>query len=365
MNLRSILTGVRNVPHRIRSAQFLQGRRTRTILVLVAVLAVVGGSAGGFYWVHAVSLPKNAALRYNDRVVTVDELDRRVDTLKALYGVQPPDPGDKQKSNAFRRDMAKAIAVSMILDDAAKERGIVIAGKTVRDTLTKFISENIGEGPSARARFVRALGTTGTSEQAVLDEIRRQLVSVSLFEDITQGLSVNDSEVAEAFKNRKKQLGRPERRKILNIVVGTEEEAKAIVSDLRAGSSFEKLARERSLDGATRGDGGNLGLVSAGQLQDEYAETAFNAEPGSIFGPVKAEHGWNVGKVKKVLPPAEASLAEVEEPLRRTLEMERAIERWRSWLGEEIKNADVEYAEGYRPAAPDAPPSHTPGMSPR
>ncbi|MDT7726574.1 MAG: peptidyl-prolyl cis-trans isomerase [Actinomycetota bacterium] len=333
----------------------------KKIGVALALVLLLGG---GYWWMRSDELPEDAAFQYGDQVVTVAQLQDRIQTLTALYGVQPPDPQDTGKLEAFRRDTAKAVAVSLVLDKSARENNIVIADKAARDVLTKFVSQQIGEGPEARTKFVQALGTSGTSEDAVLDEIKRQLSVSQLFDSITKGTSVTDAEVTEAFGKRKAQLDTPELRKIANIVVKTKETADQALTELRNGTAFETVVAQRSLDGATRDKGGDLGEVGAAQLEDDYARMAFATQPGAVFGPVQTQYGWNIGKVGQVLPPQPAAFEQVKDKLKQQLELEKALEKWRGWLGEQLKGAGVRYADTYRPADPDAPPQQAPGWSP-
>ncbi|SFB53491.1 peptidyl-prolyl cis-trans isomerase C [Amycolatopsis marina] len=342
----------------------LPRRRSWRILTILTLVVLLSGSGLAWWSSRADDLPDGVVFTYGDQTETVENLQDRIQTLKALYGVQPPDAQDTVKSEAFRRDTAKAVAVGMVLERAARDRGIVIADKAAQDVLTRFISERIGEGPDARSKFVQALGTTGTSEDAVLDEIKRQLAVSQLFDSVTKGSSVSDIEVADAFAQRKEQLGNPERRQITNIVVRTKEDADQVLADLNAGTPFETLVAQRSLDGATRDKGGDLGQVTAAQLEDGYAKAAFAVPAGGLFGPTQTTHGWNVGRVRQVLPPQPAVFDQVKDQLKQQLVLEKALATWREWLGAKLVGADVRYADAYRPADPSAPPQQAPGWSP-
>ncbi|MFE6610942.1 peptidyl-prolyl cis-trans isomerase [Amycolatopsis sp. NPDC057786] len=347
------------LPGKVRLPRSRRGR----ILTMLVLVALLGGAGIGWWSSRAGELPDGVVFAYGDQTETVEQLQDRIQTLKALYGVQPPDTQDTAKSDTFRRDTAKAVAVGMVLDGAARDRGIVIADKAARDVLTRFISQQIGEGPDARSKFVQALGTTGTSEDAVIDEIKRQLAVSQLFDSVTKGSSVSDAEVADAFAQRKAQLDNPERRQIANIVVRTKEDADRVLADLNAGTPFETLVAQRSLDGATRGKGGDLGQVTAAQLEDEYGKAAFAVPAGGRFGPTQTKNGWNVGWVRQVLPPQPAVLDQVKDRLKQQLVLEKALATWREWLGSQLAGANVRYADAYRPADPTAPPQQAPGWS--
>jgi len=360
---------------RLRRVRMPRSNRLRAVLVVVLVVLLAG--TGGFFWLKAGKsilglqsgegvlsflptwLPENVAFQYGDRDVSVDELNSELDTLRALYGVQVPTDGNQLA--AFRKDAAKAYAVSLILDRAAADNGIVIADKTARDTMSRFVQEKLGNGADAYSKFVAALGDQGTTEQAVIDELKRRLAMAQLFDKITAGLpAVTDQDVQAAFAQRKNSLGTPEKRQIANIVVASKDDADRALAAIRSGTPFATEAQRVSLDGSTRDKGGDLGAVSRDQLEQAYGDVAFAATPGQPFGPVQNRYGWNIGQVGQVTPPVPADLAQVKEPLRQELTVERALEKWRSWLGDQIKNAHVRYADEYRPADPDAAPGDVP-----
>ncbi|SBW22819.1 parvulin-like peptidyl-prolyl isomerase [Candidatus Protofrankia californiensis] len=235
----------------------------------------------------------------------------------------------------------------------------MIADKMAQDALGRFIEQQFGNGSDARERFVQALGTVGTNEQAVLTEIKRQLAINQLFQRTAGTPAISDAELHTQFDQHKDQLATPERRDLRNIVVSSQAEADQVVRDAAAGTPFELLAQQRSLDGSTRDGGGALGVVTASQLDSGYAPVAFAAPPGAVFGPVQTQYGWNVGKVIQIIPPAPAVFDQVKDSLRQQVQLERQLGAWRGWLTGAIRNAHVRYAAGYRPADPDSPPQDT------
>ncbi|GAB2988343.1 hypothetical protein GCM10017788_10950 [Amycolatopsis acidiphila] len=353
--LRALLARVRAFAHLPRS------RKGWAVLVVVLVV-IAGGGTGGYLWWNAGRVPAGAAFRVGDTVVTIDQLNAEADRLRALYGLQIPT--DPAKLDGFRRAVAKADAVRIILDDQARQHGIVIADKTAQDVLTRYISQQAGDGADAHASFVQGLGAAGTSEGAVLDEIKHMLAVNQLFGQQTQGITVTDQQVRDAFPKRQASLGTPEKRDIHNIVVRTQDEAQHIRDQVSSGAVFEDIAKSSSLDDQTRASGGDLGTLSAGQLDPDYAKVAFAAPAGAVFGPVQTQYGWNVGKVVSIVPPVPAQFDAVQAQLKQQLTDEQMMSRWQDWLTQQIRAADVRYADDYRPQDPDAPPPTQMGGQP-
>ena len=335
----------------IRPPSTVKGR----ILAGVALVVLLALAGGGVFWYQSTHLPDGVAFRVYGQDVTATTLDDDVQTDKALFGVQPPTEGPRLDS--FRRDFAKATAVSIVIDKAAADRHIAIADRQVSDVLARYITQYYGDGPEGHDRYVQALANQGTSEAKVLAELKRQMVLQQLITQVTAGATVSDQDVSQAFDQRKAQLATPELRDIHNIVVRTQIDADQLVAELRAGGNFEQLAQQRSLDDSTKNNGGDLGAVSAAQLEKPYAEAAFAAPVSGVFGPVQTQGGYNVGKIVTVQPPAPAVFDKISDQLRQALISEKSTAVWTAYLGDLIKQAHVRYADNYRPADPDALPA--------
>jgi len=334
----------------IRNLVSTPSRRLLSAVVAVALVAAVT------LFVHhrLTALPDDAVLRFGDEVVTETEFQEHVDTLHALYGItQPKKEGDK---NDFQRDVAKSLAVGLILDRAAKKNDIVISDKSARDTLASMLKQQMG--PDPRDAFEKLLTEFGVSEADILEEIKRQQAIGRLFQKVTEAAvdAVKPEDAQKRYDADPAAFGVPEKRRIANIVVRTRKEARQVLSAVKKGEAFGELVGKYSLDDATRDKGGVLGTVSAGQLDEKYAAAAFDAKKGVPFGPVQTVYGWNVGIVQRVVPARERPYDEVREEALETVRSERAMKEWRAWLTRQIKDADVEYADAYLPENPDEPP---------
>ena len=323
------------------------------VIVASAVAAVVAVVA-----LTRTDVPDNAAFVYEDRVVTKVELDKRIDALRALYGITPPKSAkDKDR---FRRSAAKSYAVTLILDKKAREMGVRVSEKKARDLLDKFIDTQFGN----RDAFIQALGNVGTSEGAVLNEIRRQGVTIELRTKVIGKVTISNAFLRSSFERRKAELATPELRRLSNVVLRSRDDAESVARRLGEGESIETIAADVSIDESTRQTGGDLGNLSAAQLEAPVAKAAFSAKKGAVYGPAKGSHGWNVGIVQNVVPRRPAEFAVVKDAFRKQLQQEQEVRKWSDWLATAIREADIHYADDYRPADPDAPPPLTPTTQP-
>lgn len=121
--------------------------------------------------------------------------------------------------------------------------------------------------------------------------------------------------------------------------------------------SGTKITTQAVLRIEAKDKGGALGDVARTDLEQPVGDGAFTVAAGGLYGPVQGAHGWNVGRVDGVTPFVPATFEQVEGGLKQVLQAERSLAIWKDWLSRQITDADVEYADAYRPADPDAVPS--------
>ncbi|RJQ43581.1 MAG: hypothetical protein C4534_07740, partial [Gaiellales bacterium] len=133
-----------------------------------------------------------------------------------------------------------------------------------------------------------------------------------------EGIEVSDYDIQSYAERNASVYNQPERRQSRYIVSATETEALAAAGRVQAGESFVDVARQVSIDPLAPKNGGNLGLVSPGQLAPALEEVIFSLEVGQISAPVNVADKWYVATVEAVQAgqeqlPQEEILADIEE----------------------------------------------------
>ncbi|MDT7633978.1 MAG: peptidyl-prolyl cis-trans isomerase [Pseudonocardiales bacterium] len=335
------------------------GGAQRVALGIVATLLLPVVTVGLLVLVvtRLTDLPEGVALRVGHTDVSEQELRQRRDAFEALYGIKAPSGGPAR--DGFIRESAKAVAVSIVIDQAAKQRGIVISDEAARDAVDQLIARKFG--PGGHDAFVTLLGEVGASMRNVLDEIKRQQSFNQLVSQVTGGVpEPTEADARALYRADPTAMVLPAQRRLTNVVVSSESDAQMVLRRARSGTDFGTLAKALSLDRASRDVAGDLGYVTREQLEDPYGQAAFAAPAGALFGPVRTKSGWNVGKVAEIRPEIPLAFEQVQEQLRDGLRGERQTKAWNDWLGRQLREADVTYADNYRPVDPDGAPTLSP-----
>jgi peptidyl-prolyl cis-trans isomerase C len=145
-----------------------------------------------------------------------------------------------------------------------------------------------------------------------------------------------------------------------HILVKTEDEAKAVITDLKGGGDFAAIAKEKSNDPGTKATGGDLGWFTKDEMVPEFAEAAFKLQKGQYTEtPVKTQFGYHVIMLvdRRTAPPPtmEEARPQVVALLQREL-IEQKVKELRTSAKIETFNLDGSKPSATpTPAAPAAP----------
>jgi peptidyl-prolyl cis-trans isomerase C len=125
---------------------------------------------------------------------------------------------------------------------------------------------------------------------------RNRLLMESLLQDAGKSALSDDAE-HKVYEEAVKQVRNEEEVHARHILVPTEDEAKAVLAQLKGGADFATLAKEKSKDPGAA-EGGDLGYFTKEQMVPEFADVAFKLPKGQLSDPVKTQFGWHIIKVE-------------------------------------------------------------------
>jgi peptidyl-prolyl cis-trans isomerase C len=121
-----------------------------------------------------------------------------------------------------------------------------------------------------------------------------------LMEQFLQGeakAAVTEAAMRKVYDEAIGQMSKEPEVRARHILVETEDEAKAVIAELKKGTDFAELAKSKSKDPGAA-DGGDLGYFTKDQMVPEFSEVAFKLDKGALSDPVKSQFGWHVIKVE-------------------------------------------------------------------
>jgi len=110
-------------------------------------------------------------------------------------------------------------------------------------------------------------------------------------------------------------------------MVATEAEAQDIIKQINAGTKFEALAKEKSLEKVSGAQGGVVGWVFPYQLTPPINDLIVNLGKGKVTqAPVKTNNGWHVIKLDDVRPFVMPPFEQVQNTIAQELVQQRRQE---------------------------------------
>jgi peptidyl-prolyl cis-trans isomerase C len=126
--------------------------------------------------------------------------------------------------------------------------------------------------------------------------LRKKLLMGFELQDETKA-ALTDEALHQTYNDAVKSMGGQEEVHARHILVDNEDDAKAILEQIKGGADFATLAKEKSKDPGAA-EGGDLGYFTKDQMVPEFAEVAFKMYPGQLSNPVKTQFGWHIIKVE-------------------------------------------------------------------
>jgi len=212
-----------------------------------------------------------------------------------------------------------------------------------RDYLISFVSDMLLVAKAAEEKKL----ADGAEFKRKLAFARNKLLMEQYLQAEAKA-AVTDEAMRKVYDEAVGQMSKEPEVRARHILVETEDEAKAVLAELKKGADFAELAKSKSKDPGSS-DGGDLGYFTKDQMVPEFSEVAFKLEKGALSDPVKSQFGWHIIKIedKRVRqpPPFEKVKDQLEQYVVRRQQVE-LITKLR-------KEAKIEKLTA--PAAPAAP----------
>lgn len=232
-----------------------------------------------------------------DKTITEAEY---VEALKQRYG-------EKVLEDMINRE---------VVFQAAKQQGISVDPKQVEEEVAK-IRESYGS--ESDSEFQQALiRQAGITEESLRQEITYQLLLQAL---ATKDIVVSDDELLAYYNDHPERYAKPMQVRLWQIIVASREEADRVTAELRQGADFQTLAKERSIDSVTAGNGGDMGWVSLSDSRLPEAAKDVVAELGTkkVSDPVQLGDQYAIYSIAERKEAQQQSFDQVKEAIRREL----------------------------------------------
>ena len=320
---------------------------SRLVLSLCALtLALVLAGCGS----GSDEVPADAVAVVDGEEIAKSDYDGLIAQAKKSYTNQKrefPKAGS-QEFQTLKNQAVQFLVQREQFEQEASDMDVEITEKQVDDRLDQIQKQYFG---GDKKKYEAQLKEQGLSDAQVRNDIRAQIVSEKIFEQVTRGVKVTDAEVEKYYADNKAQYSQPESREVRHILVKTKAKADDLYAQLQGGADFGALAKANSEDTGSKANGGKL-TISKGQTVAPFDKTAFLLEKNDISKPVKTEFGFHIIQPLSDTKPAKVTpLKDVKDSIKQQLEQTKKNEAMTKWVDELKKEYEdkVSYAVGFNP----------------
>jgi len=308
------------------------------ILILSSlVLSACGSNFGGSYFAPTAAL---VCGEISCTKIPESKIAEQLTGLMADPETAKPFKGPGSAAN--RVDAQREILSMLIRDEVAlqKARTMRITESSVQPAADAVLKDLKSQFPSEKA-FNDQLESEGLTVARLTEHLRQQEMLKKVQADVGKNSEATPAEVQEFYELNKSQYD--EQVNISHVLIcgdfneaerkcnpTPEDGARAAqaLARARAGEDIGVLAREYSVDDASKANNGEVGFVSRGDLVPELEEAAFTLlNVGDVSEPIKTQFGLHIVKLNAIGKPLDAARADIEEGLTQR-KLTKAFDEW-------------------------------------
>lgn len=291
-------------------------------------------------------------LRVNGELVPDAVLAREAEAIRQkLESVPESDRGEWGLDGAAIRTKAVEWARENVIEQTLLRQAALKDARPVdRSELEKRLKLAVDRagGPSK-------LAEAGVDRGEVRADIERQLKVERFIASLTRkARAPRPKDIAHEYRSHKARYKTEEMVRASHIVKHvdrqvTSQQAKSVADEihglLRGGSSFAKLADERS---DCPGQGGDLGYFGRGKMVKEFEDVAFGLPVGGVSEVFRTVFGYHIVKVTGRRPAGVRPFAEVRDGIARELAERRKTKLLEDFVDRLKEKASIESVDESR-----------------
>jgi foldase protein PrsA len=280
--------------------------------VQIAAISTQGAAAGGSSAkVQVPEPPDFAACVANKQKTAPKPAKGQPSPTAAQFKAQC-----KQEYESLRDQVMDFLINAAWIQGEASGQGVKVSDKQVDTEFAKTKKQSFPK----EADFQKFLKDSGMTLTDIKFRVRLDALSNKLREKVTKGEDkITSKDIADYYAKNKARFATPERRDLRIVLTKTQARANQAKAALQAGGSWKAVAKQYSIDQASKAQGGSLLAVAKGQQEQALDTAVFKAPKGQLTGPVKTQFGYYVFQVQKVTPAAQQNLKQATPSIRQLL----------------------------------------------
>lgn len=200
-------------------------------------------------------------------------------------------------------------------------------------------------------------------EEKLAELKKRIIVDTYLKKKVETESKISDEELKKFYDQNLDKFKAGEQIRASHILVKSEQEAQAILDQLKKGANFEELAKSKSAD-TSAAKGGDLGWFGKGNMVPAFEKAAFGLKEGQLSNIVKSDFGYHIIKLTGKRAAGTRSLDEVKEQITAAIMPQKQQQIFLKLKEDLKKGAKIELTDAAPAPEKSTAPAATPAAVP-
>jgi len=327
-------------------------KKTFLLPIVLATALLAGCGSGG-----SASLQSDDVAVVGQVHVTKSQYDTLLSQAKRSFAQQKR-PFPKQGTTEYQT--VKGQAVTLLVQQAERESkadsmGIKISNSDVDKRLAQIKKQYFQNKDTL---YQAQLKKQHLTDESVRNDIRSQLISEAVFNKVTDGVKVSDSDVHDYYTAHPQLYSQPQSRDVRYILVKKKSDADSIYTQVKAGGdkAWCTLAKKYAKDAS----GQNCGKATftKGQTVAAFDKIAFSQPTkvvhAPIYDPTQYKSWFVIEPLGNVKPRQSTPEKQVATSIKQQLSQTKKNQAMTDWVSATTKDfcsgSKVKYGKGYTPS---------------
>ena len=294
----------------------------------------------------------------NEGVITLSQIKREMkDAIDSLVKEGKTPEQAKTEIESKRGELIANIINEELLIQKGKEMGV--ESDVDAQINSRFLQIMKEQNIKSLDALYKAMEEGDVNPQAIREMWRKQIMRDMVLQRDVDGklyYGWTPKEVKAYYEANKTKFTKPEMIALSEIFLSfagrdeaaIREKAKQIVTQLRAGADFGKLAEENSDRPNAKATKGKVGTLNVKELDQTFAEPLKNVKVGGVSEPIEMAEGIEILRVDERTNASQESFFD-EQEVRKAMTYEKLPDERKKYMSSLRGDAYIKISESYRP----------------
>jgi peptidyl-prolyl cis-trans isomerase SurA len=323
---------------------------SRVFVRLIVVAIILAPSLAS-----ADTVVEEIVARINNQIITRSDYEKEQQQLKEEAQEQDPAHAEQIVAEG-QKDVLRGLIDRELLLEKGKDLDISAETELIKrlDDMRKQMKLDSMED------LEKAAQAQGVSFEDFKQNMRTEIITQQVIQrEVGSRINPSKEEEQKFYEAHKSELARPERVKLSEILISTDQvgddpqklaaaqsKADDLLKQIKAGANFEEVAKKQS-QGPSAAQGGDLGYFERGKLAKQLEDLTFNMKIGEVSDVIRTKQGFVILKVTEHQTPGIPSFSDVEGRMQEAVYMQKLQPALREYLKKLRDDAYIDVRPGY------------------